>query len=269
MTSLNPVLTIGRQITEALEQHQGAGPRGGRAARARAAGDGRHRRSRPAPQAVSAPAFGRHAPAGDDRHRARLQSQADHRRRADDGARRHHPGADPRADEVADAPAQRRADHHHPQSRRGRPLRQPRERHVCRPDRRGRQRRGHLSQSPASLHDGAAALGAAARSAAARAPRSGRWPAARPDAARRRLRLPSALPVCRRQMRARLGPPLEPVGEAAILSRLLPQRRARRGAGRSPHERRATATPCSSRCAALPCTSRSPRASCCRARSAT
>ena len=89
-------------------------------------------------QAVSASAFRRHAPARDDRHRARLQSQADHRRRADHGARRHDPGADPRADEDADAAAQRRADHHHPQSRRGRPLRQPGERHVCRPHRRER-----------------------------------------------------------------------------------------------------------------------------------
>ena len=36
---------------------------------------------------------------------SRLQSEADHRRRADDRARRHHPGADPRADEGSVAPA--------------------------------------------------------------------------------------------------------------------------------------------------------------------
>ena len=45
MTSLNPVLTIGRQITETLEQHQGADRAAARQARGRAAGDGRHRRS--------------------------------------------------------------------------------------------------------------------------------------------------------------------------------------------------------------------------------
>ena len=39
MTSLNPVLTIGRQITETLEQHQGADRADGRPARDRAAGD--------------------------------------------------------------------------------------------------------------------------------------------------------------------------------------------------------------------------------------
>ena len=32
MTSLNPVLTIGRQITETLEQHRGADPRDGASA---------------------------------------------------------------------------------------------------------------------------------------------------------------------------------------------------------------------------------------------
>ena len=46
----------------------------------------------------------RHAAARDDRHGARLQSDAPDRRRADDGARRHHPGRDPRPDE---APAER------------------------------------------------------------------------------------------------------------------------------------------------------------------
>ena len=45
MTSLNPVLTIGRQITETLEQHQGADRADRREARRRAARDGRHRRS--------------------------------------------------------------------------------------------------------------------------------------------------------------------------------------------------------------------------------
>ena len=61
--------------------------------------------------------------------------------------------------------------------------------------------RRDLSRSAPSLHDRAAELGAAPRPAAPRAPRSGRGPAARPDATRRRLRLPAALPLRRRAMR--------------------------------------------------------------------
>ena len=64
--------------------------------RGRAAGRGRHSRARAAAPAVSAPAVGRHAPARRDRHRARLRAEAADRRRADDGARRHGAGADPR-----------------------------------------------------------------------------------------------------------------------------------------------------------------------------
>ena len=46
MTSLNPVLTIGRQITETLEQHRGLDRRGGAEARGGIARPGRHRRCR-------------------------------------------------------------------------------------------------------------------------------------------------------------------------------------------------------------------------------
>ena len=42
MTSLNPVLTIGRQLTEALELHLKMDKHGGDAARDRAARDGRY-----------------------------------------------------------------------------------------------------------------------------------------------------------------------------------------------------------------------------------
>ena len=126
--------------------------------------------------------------------------------------------------------ARRRADHHHPQSRRGRPLCQPRQRHVCRPHRRGRQRRRDLSRPAASLHDGAAALGAAARSAAPGAARSGRGLAARPDQARRRLRLPAALPLRRSTGARRRDPPLEAGRRGGPSRRLLPQRRASGGA---------------------------------------
>ena len=57
----------------------------------------RHRRSGGMPRALPAPAFGRHAPARHDRDRALRRPADPDRRRADHGARRHHPGADPRA----------------------------------------------------------------------------------------------------------------------------------------------------------------------------
>ena len=46
MTSLNPVLTIGRQITETLEQHRGMDRAAAQRARGRVARPGRHRRCR-------------------------------------------------------------------------------------------------------------------------------------------------------------------------------------------------------------------------------
>ena len=89
---------------------RGAGTRAG--ARAHAAR--RHHRRRTPARAISPSPLRRNAPARDDRHRARLQSQAHHRRRADDRARCHHPGADPGADEGSLAPARHRVDRHHP-----------------------------------------------------------------------------------------------------------------------------------------------------------
>ena len=109
MTSLNPVLPIGLQIIEPLQFHLGMSTRDANAARRRTAANGRHLRSRAAAATISASIFRRHAPARDDRDRTRLQSEADHRRRADDGARRHHPGADPRTDEGAVARSRHRA----------------------------------------------------------------------------------------------------------------------------------------------------------------
>ena len=98
MTSLNPVHTIGEQIVEAILRAHRASRR--RRAKTRAiemlelvripsAADAARR--------LSAPAVGRHAPARHDRHGAGLRARAADRRRADHGARRHHPGADPRA----------------------------------------------------------------------------------------------------------------------------------------------------------------------------
>ena len=98
MTSLNPVLSIGRQLTEGLEIHLGMAAGRPARARRRAARHGRHPRPGAAPSPVPAPVQRRHAPAHDDRDGARLRPVADPRRRAHDGARRDDPGADPRAD---------------------------------------------------------------------------------------------------------------------------------------------------------------------------
>ena len=95
-TSLNPCFTIGFQLAETLRLHLGMDRKAARAARDRAAGAGRHSgRGEPA-DGLSAPALGRHEPARDDRDGDRLQSEAADRRRADHGARRDDPGADPR-----------------------------------------------------------------------------------------------------------------------------------------------------------------------------
>ena len=94
MSSLNPCFTVGFQIAEALKAHRVAS-----GARARAASSCSTRSASPIRRgalAPSPPALGRHEPARDDRHGARLQAEAADRRRADDRARRHHPGADPR-----------------------------------------------------------------------------------------------------------------------------------------------------------------------------
>jgi peptide/nickel transport system ATP-binding protein len=68
MSSLNPVVPIGVQVTEVLLRHQGRG-RG-------PAAPLRHPRSAPTPQGVSAPDVRRDAAAGADRHLARLQACA-------------------------------------------------------------------------------------------------------------------------------------------------------------------------------------------------
>ncbi len=94
---------------------------------------GRHPGGREPALVLSAPALRRHEPAGDDRDGDRLQPEAPHRRRADDGARRHHPGPDPRPAALAPARARHGAGAHHPQHGRGRRDRRPDDGDVCRP----------------------------------------------------------------------------------------------------------------------------------------
>ena len=66
MTSLNPAYTIGSQMAEVLERHRGGSACGRTRPRRRTARPRRHHRAGHASRAVSAPAFRRPAPAGDD-----------------------------------------------------------------------------------------------------------------------------------------------------------------------------------------------------------
>ena len=97
MTSLDPLYTIGNQIDRAdppppRPDAAEAQARGARAAASWCSIPDPERRHR----LLSARTLRRPAPARDDRHGAGQRSRHPDRRRADDRARRHHPGADPR-----------------------------------------------------------------------------------------------------------------------------------------------------------------------------
>ncbi len=119
MTSLNPVLTIGRQIAEVLVLHRGLARADAHAARGRDAAAGAHPGGGAPRRAIPAPAFGRNAAAGHDRDGARLRAAALDRRRADHRARCDDSGADPRPDARAQGTNRRRDRADHARSRRG------------------------------------------------------------------------------------------------------------------------------------------------------
>ena len=119
-TSLNPVMTVGRQITEVIERHT---PLRGAAARAqgdRMAEARRHSGAGAPGRRLSVPDVRRTEAARDDRDRARGGARHRDRRRADDRARRHDPGADPRPAARAPVGAEDgdAADHARPRDRR-------------------------------------------------------------------------------------------------------------------------------------------------------
>ncbi len=98
LTSLDPTKTIGYQVAEPVRLHRGASKARGPRAGGRGALPGRPAPAEGTARRVPAPALGRDASARDDRDGAGVRAEAADRRRADDRARRHHPGADPRAD---------------------------------------------------------------------------------------------------------------------------------------------------------------------------
>ncbi len=152
MTSLNPVMTVGRQIAESVALHQqlprqrGARP-GGRDADAREDSGASAARI-----GISASALRRHAAARDDRDRDGVHADDPHRRRADDGARRHDPGADPRPDARDEGAHRRRRHADHARSRRDRRDRAARRRDVRGPQGRAGLGEGALRATAPSVH---------------------------------------------------------------------------------------------------------------------
>ena len=193
-TTLNPVLPVGRQVTEGQVAHGQIPKRMARAAGDRTAARGRYRRSRRARASVPAPVLGRHAPARRDRDGDGGPPQADHRRRADDRARRHGAGAGAVAARRAPGRDRRRGHADHPRSRRDRRGRAPGGRDVWRPHRGNRAGRRHLRAAAPSLHGRIAAEHPAHRQrrASGSVPIPGQPPT--PSAPAVRLQLPSALP---------------------------------------------------------------------------
>ena len=120
MTSLNPCFTIGFQIMESLKAHEKLGRSDGAAAGRSNCSNRSASRHRKAAVVVPAPAFGRHEPAGDDRHGDRLQSAPADRRRADYRPGRDDPEADPGPSARPSEGARHGADPDHPRHGRGR-----------------------------------------------------------------------------------------------------------------------------------------------------
>ena len=172
-------------------REQGAGPR----PRGGADAPRRHPRARGQALRLPAPVLGRHAPARADRHRHRLRAGHPHRRRADDRARRHHPGPDPAAVVRHPEEARQRHDPYHPRSRRGLGHGRRGAGDVFRSDGRVRRREDDLPKPPAPLHPGAAGFDhQAGRLARIRAALDLR-PPADPHRPAHRLPLPHPLPA--------------------------------------------------------------------------
>ena len=237
MTSFNPVYRIGDQIVEAIRAHrgeieQGRGARaGGRAARL-----GRHPRRRAARRRLPARILRRHAPAGDDRDGAGAGAGGADRRRADHGARRDDPGADPAPARGPQPRARPGDDPDHPRPRRGRRGRRPGAGDVRRAGGRGGDARRDLLRPPAPLHLGPARVADPARPAAAEAAAADQRRAAVAARAAGGLRLPAPLPARVRPLRRAARPRGAPRRCARPPRPLLarPRAEARAAPGRGP-----------------------------------
>ena len=273
-TSLNPVMRVGDQIVEAIETHT---PLRGAAARAKAIDwlrARRHPRARAAHRRVPVPHERRPEAARDDRDDAGRRARLPDRRRADDRARRHDPGADPRpaarpAARAGHGPA---ADHARP--RRGVRHGAPRGADVRRADHRGGASADEFFAAPKHPYAQRAVARAARRRPARRAAGGDRRHRAAADADLRRLPLRAAL--CQRdgalrEHAARAARCSAPTHSVRCLlyarRRLAPRQRRRRGRRRAaggcarPARGSAARRRCS-RCRTCACASRSARACC-------
>ena len=158
MTSLNPVLTIGRQLTETLELHLNMSK------------DQAQARAAELLQLVGIPdAENRlrdypHQFSGGMRQRVMIAMALSCNPRliiadeAYDRAGCYHSGADTGADARPRSSVRHGDDYHHPQPRRGGALRSPRHSDVRGQDNRDRRRARNLPQPQPSLHDGLAGV---------------------------------------------------------------------------------------------------------------
>ncbi len=94
MTSLNPLFSVGRQITEVIKLHQNVSDAQAEQRALEMLEAGADQRAQTPPQTISAPVVRRYAPACDDCDGALVQPGHLDRRRADHGARRDGAGAD-------------------------------------------------------------------------------------------------------------------------------------------------------------------------------
>ena len=163
LSALNPAFRIGLQATDALRIHRGLSRRGGRRGDGPAPRPPRPFRAGGRAPALPPRAVGRDAAARPHRDGLLLRAHARDRRRADDGARRHHAGPDPAASRGAPGGAARGDALRHPRSRRGRAPGAPRRRDVRGVHRRVGADPGALPRSRASLHAGPPDAGAAGR----------------------------------------------------------------------------------------------------------
>ena len=211
MTSLNPVLTVGRQIGEVLQVHEGLRRRQARERAVELLDARRHPLRRAAGRQLPPPALRRHAPAGHDRDGGGLPAEGAGRRRADHRAGRHRAGRHPRRAAGPARPARHQHPGHHPRPRRHRRRRRPGGGHVRRPRGRAGRCRRAVRPPAAPLHRRAAVGLAGARPARRHATGCRRSPAwcrscaTQPDACTFADRCPAADAQCLSRRR-RPGP---------------------------------------------------------------
>ena len=198
---------------------------GGACAGRRAADARWHSERRAAGVGVSARVFGRHAPARDDCDGDGQPARRDHRRRTDDRARRHDPGADSRRAQDGQRGDRRGDRAHHARSRCRRRIRRPCRRDVRRAHRRNRRCGRRVLPAADAVHTGTAGIDSAARRRTQAAPHADRWqpPLARAPA----LGMPvlAAVPAAHREVSAAGARAAADPGTRSLASRGVPPQR--------------------------------------------